>query len=260
MRFFTQNQVSVMALQIISPRHSFVQFGETGTYEHCVHGTYTVPLPVVEYTDVAFQFYLNGTSSELDDICGVYGIPVQIGIVSDCDDADFLTEFTGNPYNDEPEIYRLGDTQLLINWAHGLPGFDSVVANEECFHIRIKIGDDTWCSNVHNRTADSCFTSVIDYTNDENFAGFNYCSSGAVDAEAASCEPTIIEFTNQSLLTIPYTQSLKDAYGDAPSVQVFISDGTSLVNMGITATFDDYPVNTITIDLGGPGSGIVIIR
>jgi hypothetical protein len=249
-----------MALQVVSPRHSFVQFNESGTFEHCVFGSYTVPLLVYEYADVAFQFYLNGTSEELDEICGVYGTTVQVGIVSDCDDPDFLTEFTGAPYSDEAEIYRLGDTQLLVNWSHGLPGFDSVVAIEECFHIRIKIGDEVWCSNVHKRTADSCFTSVIDYTNDENFAGFNYCSSGAVDAETVSCEPTIIQFTNQSTLTIPYTQALKDQYGDAPSVQIWVSDGTNLVNMGITATFDDYPVNTISIDLGGPGSGIVVIR
>lgn len=247
-------------MQIQSPTHSFVQFNETGTFEHCVFGTYTVPLPVVLYTDVAFQFYLLGTSSELDAICGVYGEEIRVGIVSECDDADFLTEFTGAPYSDEAEIYRLSDTQLLVNWAHGLPGFDSVVAVGECFRIRIQIGEETWCSNVHKRSSDSCFTSVIDYTNDENYAGFNYCSSGAVGETEISCEPTIIQFTNQSTLTIPYTQSMRDSYGDIPDVQAWISDGTNLVNMGITATFDDYPVNTISFDFGGPASGIIRIR
>jgi hypothetical protein len=43
-------------------------------------------------------------------------------------------------------------------------------------------------------------------------------------------------------------------------VQVWVSDGTNLVNMGISAVFDSYPVNTITVDLGGPGSGIIVIR
>lgn len=250
-----------MALQITSPTNSFVQFGETGTFTHCIFGNYTFPLPVYEYTDVAFQFYLIGTAEEIDAICGPYGTNVQVGIVSDCDDPDFLTEFTANPYNDVPEIYRLSETQLLVNWAHGLPGFNSVVAVGECFHIRIQIGASTWCSNVHKRTDDNCFTSVIDYTNDENFAGFNYCMSGAVAVDdTGACEPTIIQFTNQSTLTIPYTQSLKDAYGDAPSVQTWVSDGTNLVNMGITATFDAYPVNTINLDFGGPASGIVVIR
>lgn len=249
-----------MALSIQSPVHSFVQFNETGTFEHCVFGSYTVPLPVVLYTDVAFQFYLLGTSSELDAICGVYGEEIRVGIVSECDDADFLTEFTGAPYSDEAEIYRLSDTQLLVNWAHGLPGFDSVVTVGECFRIRIQIGEETWCSNVHKRSSDTCFTSVIDYTNDENYAGFNYCSSGAVSETEISCEPTIIQFTNQSTLTIPYTQSMRDSYGDIPDAQAWISDGTNLVNMGITATFDDYPVNTISFDFGGPASGIIRIR
>lgn len=247
-------------LQIISPTHSFVQFNETGIFEHCVFGSYTIPLPVVLYTDVAFQFYLSGTSSEIDQICGIYGEQVRIGIVRDCDDMDFLAEFTGSPYNDEAEIFRLSDTQILVNWAHGLPGFDSVINNEECFHIRVQIGDTKFCSNVHKRTSDSCFTSVIDYTNEENFAGFNYCSSGAANEPEISCEPTIIQFTNQSTLTIPYTQSLRDSYGDVPDVQVWISDGTNLVNMGITAVFDDYPVNTISIDFGGNATGIVRIR
>lgn len=249
-----------MAIQIQSPAHSFVQFSETGTFEHCIFGTYTVPMPVVLYTDVAFQFFLIGTESEIDALCGPYGTDVRIGIVSECGDPTFLTEFTGNPYNDVPEIYRLGVTQLLVNWAHGLPGFDSVVAVGECFHIRVQVGATTYCSNIHKRSSDTCFTSVIDYTNDENFAGFNYCNSGSVDEETISCEPTIIQFTNVSTLTIPYTQSMKDSYGDAPSVQIWLSDGTNLVNMGVTATFDSYPVNTISADLGGPGSGIIVIR
>jgi hypothetical protein len=250
-----------MALSIISPPQSFVQFNETGTLNHCLFGDYAFPLPVYEYTDVAFQFYLTGTSSDIDALCGPYGTDVRVGIINDCEDADFLTEFTGNPYNDAPEIFRLSDTQLLVNWPHGLPGFDSVISVEECFKIRIQVDDETWCSNVHKRINDNCFTSVIDYTNDENFAGFNYCSSGTVDGgESESCDPTIIQFTNVSTLTVPYTQSLKDKYGDAPYVKAYISDGTSLVDMGITITLDDYPANTISADFGGPASGILIIK
>jgi hypothetical protein len=249
-----------MAYSITSPPQSFVQFSETGTYTHCVFGDYTFAMPVYEYTDVAFQFYLTGTEIEIDALCGPYGTDIRFGIVSACDDADFLTEFTGNPYNDVPEIFRLSETQLLVNWAHGLPGFDSVISLEECFFIRVQIGATTFCSNVHKRITDNCFTSVIDYTNDENFAGFNYCSSGAIDTEEATCEPTVIQFTNVSTLTVPYTQSLRDMYGDAPYVKAYISDGTNLVDMGITVTFDSYPVNTINADFGGPASGILIIK
>lgn len=249
-----------MAITIQSPRNSFIQFSESGIIDHCVFDRLQFCLPVYEDRDIAYQFFLNGTESEIDSLCGVYGQDVRIGIVEDCDDADFLLEFTANPYNDVPEMYRLSDTQILVNWAHGVPGFATVRQVNQCFKIRVQLGDTKFCSNCLERTADNCFTSVIEYSNDENSFGFNYCNSGAVDEESISCAPTIIQFTNVSTVTIPYTQSLKDSYGDAPSVQVWVSDGTNLVNMGITATFDTYPVNTINVDLGGPASGIVVIR
>jgi hypothetical protein len=245
-----------------SPTQSFVQFGESGIIENCMWDDLRYCLPVVEDSDIAFQVYVNGTETDIDSICGAYGLPVRIGIVSDCDENDFLLEFTSNPYNDVPELYRLSDTQLLVNWQHGLPGFGTVVGIGECFYIRIQVGDASACSNCLTRSADTCHTSVIDYTNEENYGGFNYCSSGAVPVndDGSSCEPTIIQFTNVPKVTIPYTQSLKDKYGDAPDVQVWVSDGTNLVNMGISAVFDGYPVNTISVDLGGNGSGIIRIR
>lgn len=249
-----------MAISIQSPQQSFIQFAETGRVDHCIFDRLNLCLPVVEDNDIAFQFFLNGTQEEIEALCGVYRVPVQVGIVADCDDEDFILEFTANPYNEKPDLFKLSDTQMLVNWPHGLPGFANVRNVGQCFNIRVQVGEQKFCSNCLERSADSCFTTVLEYGNEENFAGFNYCEAGAIDEESISCAPTIIQFTNQTNLTIPYTQSLKDAYGDAPSVAVWISDGTSLVNMGITATFDTFPVNTISVDLGGPASGILVIR
>ncbi len=249
-----------MALSIQSPCHSFIQFNETGVIDHCIFDFLQFCLPVYDDRDISFQFFVNGTETEIDALCGVYGTQVQVGIVDQCDDENFLLDFTGSPYNDEAELFRLSATQILVNWSHGVPGFTAVRTVGQCFRIRVQIGDQKFCSNCLQRTADNCFTSVLEYGNDENSFGFNYCNSGAVSEESISCAPTIIQFTNTSTLTIPYTQSLRDSYGDAPSVQIWVSDGTSLVNMGITATFDTFPVNTISVDLGGPGSGIVVIR
>jgi hypothetical protein len=209
---------------------------------------------------VAFQVYINGTESEIDALCGAYGSPIAVGIVNACDDTDFLLEFTANPYNDVPEVYRLSDTQLLVNWAHGVPGFTNVISYNECFKIRIQIGLVKFCSNCFERTSDNCFTSVIEYGCDENCYGFNYCGSGTVDAGELTCEPLIIPFENQSTMSIPYTQMLRDSYGEVPTVQVWISDGTNLVNMGITATFDAYPPTVLGFDFGGPATGIIVIK
>lgn len=249
-----------MAYSIQSPPQSFIQFSETGKIDHCIFDKINFCLPVYEDVDVAFQVYINGTESDIDALCGVYGTPIAIGIVNACDDPDFLLEFTANPYNDVPDIFRVSATQLLLNWAHGVPGFTNVISDGECFKIRIQIGVVKFCSNCFERTADNCFTSVIEYSCDENCYGFNYCGSGTTDGGELTCEPTIITFENQSTLSIPYTQMLRDSYGMVPTVQVWISDGTNLVNMGITATFDAYPPTVLGFDFGGPATGIVVIR
>lgn len=249
-----------MAYSIESPQQSFVQFGETGKVDNCIFDQINFCLPVYQPDDVAFQFFINGTESEIDALCGVYGAPIDIGIVNACDDEDFILDFTSNPYNDVPEIYRIGTTKLLINWPHGVPGFTSVIGINECFKFRIQIGLVQFCSNCFERTADDCFTSVIEYGCDEDCYGFNYCGSGGNEPGDLSCDPTIVVFTNQSTLSIPYTASLVAAYGLAPTVQVWISDGTNLVNMGITATFDAYPPTVISFDFGGPATGIIVIK
>jgi hypothetical protein len=149
---------------------------------------------------------------------------------------------------------------MLVNWSHGFPGFTGVIAANECFNVRVEIGAQQFCSNCFERTTDDCFTSVVEYGCDENCFGFNYCSSGAVDEDTLTCEPTIITFTNVATLTVPYTQMLMDKYGAAPTIQVWISDGTNLVNMGITATLDTYPPTVLSFDFGGPASGIVVVK
>jgi len=250
-----------MALEIISPRQSFIQFGETGIVDHCIYGNVRFCLPVYSDDDIAFQLIVRGTVEEIDALCGVYGTDVNIGLVDDCDDEYFSIEFTANPYTSyQPEIYRLNDTQALINWTYGFPLFTNAYAIEECFRIRVQIGSEQFCSNCFKRTNDNCYTSVVEYSCDENAFGFNYCQSGAVDDGALTCEPTVVQFTNASILTIPYTAELMAKYGSAPTIQVWISDGTDLVNMGITATFDTYPPTSLNFDFGGPASGIVVIK
>lgn len=244
-------------MNLVAPKQSFIQFDETGVIQHCLWDNLAMCLPVINDDDIAFQAFIQGTEEELDTICGPYGIPVRVGIVSACDDADFLIEFS-----EQPEIFRLGAGQLLMNWSHGLPGFAGQIDLQECFRIRVQIGATQWCSNCLERVSDDCFTSVIEYGCDDNCFGFNYCNSGEIVSgeDTITCEPTIIQFVNQSSITIPYTTSLRDKYGDAPQVQVWISDGTNLVNMGIEVTFDAFPVNTISADFGGPATGILVIR
>lgn len=104
----------------------------------------------------------------------------------------------------------------------------------------------------------------MEYGNDEDAFGFKYCNGGDLPGETTptlDCSPTIVTFVSVATLAIPYTALLQAKYGDFPTVQVWIYDGTGqLLNMGITAAFDTYPPTMINLDMGGISSGIVVIR
>lgn len=243
--------------RIIDPANSFVFFGGDNQVQHCIWGTINTCMPVYADDDIAFQFVVAAdTPEEIAALCNPTEPGIEIGLVLDCDQESFTVQFT-----ELPDRYKISDTQVLFNWPHGLPGMTANVSMEACFAIRVVISEDTFCSNCFQRIPDDCFTSVVEYGNDDNFAGFNYCNSGGVSPDAESCEPTIINFTNQSTLSIPYTTSMQNKYGTVPTVQVWIYDGDGVpTNMGVSATFDAMPPNFINVDLGGPASGFLVIR
>jgi len=247
-----------MGLTILTPTNSFVRFDGENTVNHCIHGSFTQCLPVFGEADVAFQFMVEAdTVGEADDLCSPYNSNLQIGLVRDCGQEAFDVTFS-----ELPDRFRISDLQVLYNWPHGFPGMLAEMAIGECFYVRVVVDETvTGCSNCFERIADDCFSSVVEYGNDENFAGFNYCNSGAVDSgEAATCDPTVVTFTNVATLSIPYTTSLQDKYGQVPTVQVWIYVDGVLQNVGVVATFDAMPPNFINVDFGGTSSGIVVIR
>lgn len=247
-----------MGLTIISPASSFVQFPGDNTVSHCIHGTFTQCLPVFAEADVAFQFIVQAdTVGEADALCSPYNSNLQIGLVRACNQVGFDVEF-----NELPDRFRISSLQVLYNWEHGFPGMIAEMPVGECFYIRIIIDEvTTGCSNCFERIGDDCFSSVVEYGNDENFGGFNYCNSGGVDTpEGATCDPTVVTFTNVPTISIPYTTSMQDKYGAVPTVQVWIYVGGELQNVGVVATFDAMPPTMINVDFGGVSSGICIIR
>lgn len=256
-----------MAITITAPRFSFVQFTDTPLAESCNFNPIYLCLPVFAETDVAFQFILVAdTEEEADELCDLQNDLVEVGLIggsADCDD-EFLLNFT-QTFSLKPQRFRISPLQVLYNWEEYLPGFESVVDVGECFRIKIRVNageeENNFCSVCFQRIGASCHTSVLEYGNDENAFGFNYCNSSEEDIDGVEdCEPTIIQFTNETNLAIPYTASMQAKYGNMPSAQVWIYDENSeLVNMGVTVTFDAYPPTEIRVDLGGPASGILKI-
>ena len=256
-----------MALTIISPQHSFIRFNEAAADALCIWGTINFCLPVYDPEDIYFQFVIEGTEDEIDSLCTQTGGEVTIQLVTDCNTDPLIT------FTERPERYRLSATQVIYNWTHGVPGFISVVTVGVCFKIQVTVQATPYgypmetlvaCSNCFERIANECFTSVIEYGNDDDAFGFKYCNSGDIETDppaSIDCSPTIVTFVSVGTLAIPYTAFLKAKYGVFPTVQVWIYDGAGqLVNMGITAAFDTYPPTMINLDFGGTASGIVVIR
>lgn len=246
-----------MALRIISPTNSFIQFGGNNTATSCNFRDISLCLPVYLEDDVYFQFVVQAdTIEEADDLCDLTNSLVDVGIAPNCA-SGFSKLFT-----QKPDRYRLSDFQVLYNWSHGLPAFDSVVGIGDCFIIKVDVDGQVGCSNCLQRIGSDCHTSVIEYGNDENAFGFFYCASGSVSesGDVVDCDPTFITFTDQSLLVIPYTASMSDKYGDVPTLKIWIYDTNGeLVNMSVRQAFDGYPPTEIRIDMGGPATGVLKI-
>lgn len=246
-----------MGYSVITPLSSFVRFDGENTIQHCIHGEFTTCLPIYAEGDIAFQFVVQAdTVGEADALCLPTESGIRIGIVRDCEQSGFDVEFS-----ESPERFRISDLQVLYNWPHGVPGMIGQIEIAECFHIRVIVDEVNYCTNCFQRIPEDCFTSVIDYGNEDNFGGFNYCNSAAVPSgDSTTCDPTIITFTNQTSIDIPYTASLHAKYGPVPTVQVWVYIDGVLTNVGVVATFDAMPPTMITVDPGGVSSGIIVIR
>lgn len=245
-----------MAIRLISPLNSFIKFGESSLITSCNYRDIDLCLPVYEEDDVHFQFVAEtDTVEEADALCDLTNELVEVGLAGGCDEG-FAVVFT-----EKPDRYRISDFQILYNWSHGLPSFSTYFEVGKCFVIKVDVNGFERCSNCLQRIGNDCHTSVIEYGNDDNAFGFVYCSSGSIgETDSETCDPTFVSFTNQSLLTIPYTAGMVAKYGLVPTIKSWLYDvNGELVNMSVRQAFDGYPPTEIRIDLGGNSSGILKI-
>lgn len=244
-----------MAYSILSPRNSFVQFAESSVVTSCNFPDIALCLPVFDDDDVYFQFVIQATTEqEADALCDLTNELVSIGITKSCDDPNVKI------FTQKPDRYRISTLQVLYNWSYGFPGFKEVINVADCFNVRVTLDDVDFCSNCFQRIGDDCHTSVLQYGNDENAYGFNYCNSEGIDTETGVCDPTFVTFTNQATLNIPYTAGLQAKYGLAPTIKAWLYDESGeLVNMSIRQAFNTYPPTELRFDFGGPASGVIKI-
>jgi hypothetical protein len=246
-----------MPYAIETSRFSFVQFAETDTVGNCNFADNDMCLPTYDENDAWFQFVVVGdTVDEADDLCAG-AVPLTIGIVEQCSDG-FLLQFA-----EKPTRHRISPLRVGYAWQHGIPGFQNVISVGECFHFKVRISVQEFCTNCFQRIGDDCHTSVIEYTNEDNAFGFQYCAGGVTDEDGGTgddCAPTEIPFVHASTMVIPWTAYLNDKYGPLPSIEVWVYDENGdLIKPGIVAKLNGYPPTQVYIDFGGDSSGIVKI-
>lgn len=243
-----------MPYSIQTSQFNFLQFGELDSMDLCNWPGEEMCLPVYSEDDVWFQFVVVAdTEEEADALCNQDNAMVRVGIIQQCTDA--LA-----PYAQLPTRYRISPTQVLYGWQHGLPGITQDVEIGNCFRIGILVSEQFFCSNCFQRIGNDCYTQVLQYSNDENAFGFNYCSGGSADEGGdVDCDPIIIQFNNQATMTIPWTAFLQAKYGSSPQVQVWVNDGGELVVAGIRVAMDAFPPTELRFDFGGVSTGIIKI-
>jgi len=165
-----------MAIAIINNDHSFIQFNAPDSFMHCVFGEIRQCLPVINPDDIAFQFVVTADSpAEADDLCEAAGYNVDVQLVRHCNDSAPIIEFGAHP-----TTFRINTNQIAYDFNSGFPGFPYDLKPNECFYIRIKIDDVIkGCSNCLQRITDECFTSVVEYGNEDDAFGFEYCGDPA---------------------------------------------------------------------------------
>lgn len=215
-------------------------------------------LPIYDSDDAWFQFIITAdTEEESELLCPIGNEPIALGIVENCGDG-YLLEFS-----EKPTRYRISPTKVLYVWQQGLPNFNSVINIGMCFHLMVTMGDvsgQSFCTNCFQRIFDSCHTSVIEYSNEENAFDFNYCAGEDTNNIDADCDPTIIEFGPVATLNIPWTAFLQAKHGSTPNIQGWLyNEEGELVAAGFVIKLDAYPPTELRFDFGGTSSGIIKI-
>lgn len=75
------------------------------------------------------------------------------------------------------------------------------------------------------------------------------------------CVPTQVQFINASSTSITYDDVMRDKYGIQPRVFVYYHDPvTGEFYRSSFFTVMKFDGSTITVDHGGPNSGVVVIK
>lgn len=173
-----------------SPKFSFVKFNDADVNdpEQCCPEDDTFCLPFYAEGDLRFQFKIVcGSISDTDAIWVLADNKVQLGLNGGCGNTpiapNLLYNYTTTGGYSFVKV-RTGIKEITYTWAYPLTDFDDYITKcDDCFQLSVRVvqpGDLTdaniFFSNCFVRICDPCYTSLFDYANDDDFAGFRYCN------------------------------------------------------------------------------------
>jgi hypothetical protein len=195
-------------MQIVNPTYSFVKFGSAPVVNNYCDGVQDFCIPVIEETDTYFQFKI--TSAVYAEIQALMSAPaddLQLVLLSGSGNtsasiaANTLRNWTvadGLTF----ERYRTGLYEVTFLWKRAFKDIKTLLACDGCFQLAIIKGavttgggelsdefsdefstdagvtiyDLSAISNCFKRFCDDCYTSILEYYNDDDYADFGYCN------------------------------------------------------------------------------------
>ncbi len=170
-------------MELISPKYSFVFFDDE---EHVASYCNECPdfcIPVIEAGDINFQF--NAEADDIADADAIFDTPIEntrliIATTAGVTIRDWTTT-DGLLF----EKFRTGPTTVTFVWKNDFFAFKDLISCDQCFMLRLFTGfiiggeqeDIETDMNCFIRKCDPCYTTVIEYSNEEDGFSFNYCNT-----------------------------------------------------------------------------------
>lgn len=172
---------------------------------NCCDGDQDFCIPVIEETDTYFQAIVSSEiyaeiEAMMDAVVPIFHLLLLDGATNTEDEFTVVHDFTlTNELSFEK--YRTGMFEITLQWRSPLAGIKEILDCGDCFQLGIarvlssefsgeftdefseefSVGgssvtyDFITISNCFKRSCADCFTTVLEYYNDDDYAEFNYC-------------------------------------------------------------------------------------
>jgi len=155
-------------MTITSPKYNFVRFGSPEENPCCdMDNTFCVPI----FSDSDNFFQVKTDADATLQLVLLRGTGNDASTLS----ANTLRNWTSGD-GLSFDKYNTGPGAYIHVWQHAFFNFATYIKCDECFQLALIGGDAPVFSNPFKRICSDCYTSIVEFYNDDNYAGFEYCN------------------------------------------------------------------------------------